>query len=247
MQHGNSTQGMTIGLLGGFTLTVDGRPADGIGGGAQRLLAFLALHDRAMARTSIAGILRPDVTTDRANDSLRSMLSRLDDVSRAAVTIDANGLALESHIAVDHVAARALAHRLLDPASADVPADLAAAAIATLSRALLPDWYDDWIGSHCEDWRQLRAAALEALALRLLRADRFGEAEEAARAAMRVDPLRETPHAALIRIHLAHGNQSEALLAFTGYRTGLREALDIEPSAHLRELIATIGNESARR
>jgi DNA-binding SARP family transcriptional activator len=88
-----------------------------------------------------------------------------------------------------------------------------------------------------DEWRHLRAKALEALATRLLAAARLAEAEGAARAAMRVDPLRETPHGILIRIQLAGGNQSDAIESFGDYRRLLHDALGLEPTAHLCELM----------
>ncbi len=44
----------------------------------------------------------------------------------------------------------------------------------------------------------------------------------------------------LIRVHLADGNQSEALGVFERYRTILRAALEPEPTAHLSELVTSI-------
>src|SRR5204863_6867755 len=97
-------------------------------------------------------------------------------------------------------------------------ADMTSAAIAALSSDLLPDWYEDWVVIEAEDWRQLRLHALEALAVKLTTTGRFGDAIEAARAAIKADPLRESAYATLIRVHLAEGNQSEALDTFAFYR-----------------------------
>jgi hypothetical protein len=71
--------------------------------------------------------------------------------------------------------------------------------------------YEDWALVEAENWRQLRPHALEAVAGVLADAGRFGEAVGAAQAAVDADPLRESPHAALIAVHLREGNQSEAL------------------------------------
>ncbi len=229
-----------IGVLGGFSVAIDGRPVTGLPVGSQRLLVFLALHDRAVSRAAIATAMWPDVSSERAGVSLRSALARLDGLGREAVLAASATLSLTDTVTVDYVQAQALAHRLLDSDSPIFDGDLAAAAVATLSRELLPDWYDEWILAESDDWRHLRAAAAEALAVRLLKAGRFAEAEGAARAAMRVDPLRETPHSALIRIHLADGNQSEALRVFEDYRTTLRDALGLEPTAQLTALVAGI-------
>jgi DNA-binding SARP family transcriptional activator len=229
-----------IGVLGGFSVSIDGQPVAGLPVGSQRLLVFLALHDRSVSRSAIATSMWPDVSADRAGVSLRSALARLDGLGREAILAASATLSLTDTVTVDYVEAQALAHRLLDSDAPIFDGDLAASAIATLSRELLPDWYDEWILAESDDWRHLRASAVEALAVRLLKAGRFAEAEGAARAAMRVDPLRETPHSTLIRIHLADGNQSEALSVFEAYRETLRAALDLEPSEQFSDLVAGI-------
>ena len=55
---------------------------------------------------------------------------------------------------------------------------------------------------------------------------------------MKAEPLRETAHAALIRVYLAEGNRAEALDAFEDYRAMLRSELGLEPSASMNALIA---------
>ena len=114
------------------------------------------------------------------------------------------------------------------------------AAVAILSAELLPDWYDDWVIAEAEDWRQLRMNALEALAGLLIERGRLADAAGAARAAMKVEPLRESAHAALIRVHLAEGNQSEALRVFDRYRVLLGSALGLRPTERLNELVQAI-------
>ena len=227
-------------LLGGFSMRVDDEVVDGLPSGSQRLLVFLALRDRPVSRTAVAGIMWPDVTAQRAADSLRSSLARLDRATRTGITLPSAELGLGENVRIDYADARALAHRLLDSVSPIDDGDLAAAAITTLSRDLLPDWADDWILAESNEWRHLRVSALEALAQRLLKAGRHAEAEGAARATIRIDPLRETPHATLIRIHLAEGNQSDALGAFAAYRARLRAELDIEPTLRISDLVHDI-------
>jgi DNA-binding SARP family transcriptional activator len=257
MQLGNQattgTAPIVVSLLGSFSVTIDGEPVAGLPTGSQRLLAFLALNRSSISRTTVAGTMWPDVTAQRAGDSLRSALARLGAEARAGMLTESDGLALGAGVVIDYVQARALAHRLLDSDTPIFDGDLAATAIATLSCELLPGWDDDWVVIEADEWRHLRATGLEALANRLLAAGRFAEAEGAARAAMRVDPLRETPHATLISIHLADGNQSDALAAYDSYRAILRGALDIEPTERLRLLLASIhadqestGNSFAR-
>jgi DNA-binding SARP family transcriptional activator len=107
-----------------------------------------------------------------------------------------------------------------------------------LSLDLLPDWYDDWLVDEREGVRQLRLHALEVLTERLSTSGRHVEAIQAALAAVRLEPLRETAHAALIRAHLAEGNRSEALRQFSRCRDALAAELAVEPSESLRKLVA---------
>jgi DNA-binding SARP family transcriptional activator len=209
-------------------------------GGSQRLLALLGLRDRALMRTSVAGTLWPESTEDHAFSSLRSALARLTRLTRDAVVVTPLDLCLANDVTVDIREARALAHRLLDPASVVSENDLSVSSIAALSVDVLPDWYDDWVLVEGEEWRQLRLHALEALADRLITAGRFGEATSAGLAAVRAEPLRESARAVVIRVHLAEGNQSEALSEFARYRTILRAELGLEPTHRLHELVSDI-------
>ena len=226
-------------LLGSFRLRIDSTAIDELVVGSQRLLIFLALHERAIARISLAGTMWPDVSDERAGISLRAALTRLEGLLNTTVEASkSGGLGLRPEVVVDLREGQALAHRLLHLSSPVEAADLSAASITLLSSELLPDWYDDWIVAEAEDWRQLRMDALEALGQRLLTHGRSAEAIRAARAAMRVDPLRESPHSLLIRTHLADGNQSEALGVFDRYRAILSTALDLEPTTQLSDLVA---------
>jgi len=229
-----------ISLLGAFDLRVGGRSVDPLAVGSQRLLAFLALHDRSVARIAMAGAMWPDASDERAGISLRSALSRLDPATRDAILSASPGLSLAEAVGVDLRDGQALARRLLQTGRPVLDDDLSTAATSLLSLELLPDWYDDWVVAEAEDWRQLRMSALEAQAVLLTDAGRLADAAGAARAAMKVEPLRESAHAALIRVHLAGGNQSEALRVYDRYRVLLRSILDLDPSPHISALVASI-------
>ncbi|CAN5303865.1 hypothetical protein BH11ACT4_BH11ACT4_10740 [soil metagenome] len=229
-----------ISVLGAFALRVGGKTISGLSVGSQRLLVFLALHDRAITRVAVAGTMWPDATEERAGISLRSALSRLDPATRETILVASAGLGLAETVAVDLRDAQALAHRLLAPGGSTLPADLSSEALTALSRELLPDWYDDWVVAEAEDWRQLRMSGLEALARILVDNGRLAEAASAARAAMKVEPLRESAHASLIRVHIAEGNQTEALRVFDRYSDLLMSALNLRPTEHLNELVNDI-------
>ncbi len=235
-----------LALLGGFVFSVGGGALLGISGGSQRLLAFLAVSDRMMTRNLVAGTLWPESTDEQAGASLRSALSRLDGAARRAVRVIAHDLGVEEGVIVDVHQSQALAHRLIDAGSLSPETDIDALAVSALTDDLLPGWYDDWAVIAAEDWHQLRIHALEAVATRLTAADRFAEAASAALAAVRGEPLRESARAALIRVHLAEGNQVEAVGEFERYRVLLRAELNVDPTSHLSRLLSASYRRSTR-
>jgi SARP family transcriptional regulator, regulator of embCAB operon len=223
-------------LLGGFALLWGGRLLS-VPRASQRLVAFLALHGGMVRRAAVAGTLWPDASERHAYANLRQALARLRSTARTALAASKLELGLAEGVAVDIRQARALAGRLLDPAVTPEQSELGPAAVGVLSAELLPDWYDDWAVLEAEDWRQLRLHALEGLAGRLAAAGRWGEAAAAACAAVRADPLRESARACLIQVHLAEGNQSEAVREFARYQELLHVDLGLEPTLRLRHLI----------
>jgi DNA-binding SARP family transcriptional activator len=75
---------------------------------------------------------------------------------------------------------------------------------------------------------------------RLTAADRLAEAASAALSAVQAEPLRESSRAALIRVHLAEGNQSDARGEFERYRILLNVELGLEPTQRLKELLTSL-------
>jgi DNA-binding SARP family transcriptional activator len=223
-------------LLGGFGLFW-GSTLLSIPRASQRLVAFLALHGGMVRRAAVAGTLWPDASEDHAYVNLRQALARLQYTARKALAASKLELGLAEGVTVDIRHARILARRLLDPAVTPEQSELGTAAIGVLSAELLPDWYDDWVLFEAEDWRKLRLHALEGLAGRLAAAGRWSEAIAAAGAAVRADPLRESARASLIQVHLAEGNQSEAVREFARYQALLHGDLGLEPTVRLRQLI----------
>jgi DNA-binding SARP family transcriptional activator len=236
----SATTDLEVKVLGTFRFWAQGHALPAVRGGSQRLLALLGLRDRALTRASVAGTLWPESSEEHAYSSLRSALGRLTRMTRHAVVVTPLDLCLADEVTVDVRQSRGLAHRLLDPATLETEPDLGSEAVTALSIDVLPDWYDDWVLVEAEEWRQLRLHALEALADRLLVTGRFGEAGGAALAAVRAEPLRESARAMLIRVHLAEGNQSEALGEFGRYRTLLQGELGLDPTPSLSDLIADL-------
>lgn len=194
--------------------------------GTQRLLAFLALDGGVLTRVYVAGSLWIDYSQEAANANLRTALWRLRRVSCPLVDSTATHLSLASEVIVDLHAAREAARR----ATADGP-DFGDEQLESILSAgeLLPDWYDDWLVIGREQFRQARLHALEALCGSLTRGGRYGKAIEVGLAAVAGEPLRESAHRAVMRVHLAEGNRHEALRQYQLCRRALAP-LGLAPS-----------------
>lgn len=212
-------------LLGGFELSGPDGPVE-ISLCEQRVLAFLALNPRPQSRAYVAGTLWWSSDESRAHASLRSVVWKLRRCPVAPVNGNKADLWLASHVDVDiHRQVRYAERRLRDPLC-EPQSDEA----EVLEGDLLPSWYEDWILFERETLRQQRLHALEHLAAKLLKCGAYGEAIRVATSAIRSDPLRESPHRLLIRIHLAEGNATEARRHALCYRAYLARHGQIEPS-----------------
>jgi SARP family transcriptional regulator, regulator of embCAB operon len=147
-------------------------------------------------------------------------------------------LSLRDEVQVDVRALTAVGRAAVGLGAKSVVAELAGMSWFELSLDLLPDWYDDWLVDDREGVRQLRLHALEVLSDELSLLGRHAEAIQAALAAVRLEPLRETAHATLIRAHLAEGNRSEARRQYYRCRDLLAAELAVEPSESIRRLIS---------
>ena len=191
----------------------------------------------------MAGTLWPEFPDAQAFSSLRSALARMDHLTRTAALISPSDLGLAEAVSVDFRDATALAHRILDSPDSLTAKDLGSETVITLSSELLPGWYDNWAIERAECWRQLRLDALEALADQLRAMGRLRGAGEAALAAVNAEPLRETARCALIGIHLARGNQAEALREFSRFQYLLHSELGLEPTTHMVDMVRDLRRE----
>lgn len=225
---------MRLELLGSFEL-LNGGAAVALPMSAQRLLAFLALHERPLQRVYVAGTLWADTAEERANANLRTTLWRLQCSGVDAIVKSATHLQLADSVFVDVRDALSQAHRLLDPSRVCEGDDLVGSA---LSGDILSDWYDDWVLLEQERFRQLRLHALEALCERLTKTGQYALAIDAGLAAVAGEPLRESARRVLIQAFLAEGNVGEAVRQYRSYRETLFDQLAIAPSQLIEDLVA---------
>jgi len=236
---GDGHEQAQLGLFGGWLLEWAGRRTE-LPSAAKRLIAYVALNGGAN-RSVVAGTLWPEVSEPHANGSLRSTLWRVNKL-RPRLIRDLGGvLSLDDNVHVDVREFSAAARRIIN-------VDSRAEALppwADRGGELLPGWYDDWVVFERERLRQLRLHALEALAAALCDRGRHAEALDAALDAVGCEPLRESAHHTIVRIHLAEGNAVEALRAYRACRQLLAAELRLPPSPALRRLLLDAGVSTA--
>jgi DNA-binding SARP family transcriptional activator len=223
-------------LIEGFALRRCGQEIQ-IAPNGQRLIALLALKDRPMGRLYIAGTLWPDYSTERSLADLRTALWRVNQSGERVIAASPSFLKLGADVEVDVRNLLACARVLRQARVASRAIDLSSVNLADLAGELLPYWYEDWVQDERESLRQIRLHTLESLAQALCGSGRHDDAIQAALAAIRLEPLRETAHRILIEIHLAEGNWSEARRQFQRCRRLFREELGLEPSDSTRLLL----------
>jgi predicted ATPase/DNA-binding SARP family transcriptional activator len=227
-----------IRLLGGFTLTVDGRPVP-----PQRwqrrsaadLVKLLALQpERRLGREQVIDALWPELLLEEAAPRLHTAAhyARGAAGSRDAVVLEAGLVTLfpDAEVTIDVTEF----DRAAAAARADGGSEAADAAASLYAGTLLPDdLYQPWTEEHRD---RLRLRHLELLRT----AGRFEELVAA-------DPLDEEAQLALVRDHVQHGRRQHALRSLDRMDDLFRRELGIDrPSplaATLRETAESLPME----
>ncbi|WBB76264.1 BTAD domain-containing putative transcriptional regulator [Micromonospora sp. WMMD1128] len=225
---GHPAPRVALRLLGGFQLLHDDVPVV-VPRGLQRVIALIGLRPAA-TRSHLAGLLWPETSEERALSSLRTALWRLRQDPCCPLRTDGDTIRLGPTVHLD-------TDELVETVTRVRAGAAPRGATGAGRHDLLPGWYEDWVLLERERLRQLRLHMLEELAGNHLAAGRHGEALEAALEAMAAEPLRETPHRLVVRIHLAEGNAFEAVHSFYVYRDLLLRELRLEPSPAMTALL----------
>jgi DNA-binding SARP family transcriptional activator len=218
-------------LFGGFQLERDEQTVD-VPPSSQRLLGFLALHDRALVRGYVAASLWPDTTDEKAGANLRTALWRLNRPELDLISTVHGQLALRADVWVDARVVRRASreHRLRRVLPApDVLADIRG--------ELLPGCWDSWLVFERERLRQEAVHLLEAACAASVAEGETERAVVYALAAVECDPLRETANLWVVRAHLAAGNRADAALHARRYEALLHDELGLAPPPLLDELL----------
>jgi len=219
-------------LTGEFELILPGRRL-AIPHSAERVLAYLALANRPIARSHLAGALWLDSSDQHAAGNLRTVLWRL---HRAGVNVvyggedrlELRGVVVDLNLLLD------LARRLVRQPDPD---DLTRLPLLIGCGDVLPAWDEEWVVADREWFRLIRLEALERAVSALIDERRLGEAVIAAMAAIKSDPLRESARRMLMKAYLAEGNIGDAIRCYRSYRMLLQAEFGVRPTAAMDALL----------
>jgi DNA-binding SARP family transcriptional activator len=219
--------GVTLCVLDRFALFVTGSSVN-LPVQAQKVIAFLALHDGPQPRERVAERVWPDADLKRCLASLRTVLWRVRQATPDAVRAHRGSVCLGPAVSVDVHESRNVVRRVLNGHAVDPEH-----AVPLLSRRLLPDWDDTWVMPEQERVQQMHVYCLETFSRRLAGQGHYAYAMQAATAAARIEPLRESAQRAVIDVYLAEGNFAQARRVYEDFCRMLRMEMSIEPSPEL--------------
>jgi DNA-binding SARP family transcriptional activator len=234
----------TLRLLGGWQLCL-GEAVVPVTTRERRVMSLLALRGER-SRVSLARTLWPDSEEFRAYGNLRAAVWRIQHLQRGLLEEGQGALRLAPHVRVDVHQLHAIAHQLTadnrPTAGADAPQVLDADQLLPILSPdeLLPTWDDDWVAEERALLHQLRLRALENLTTHLLDCANVDGALQAAMRAVTIDPLRESANRALILVHLADGNNAEAVRVYRSFQQRLSDELGVCVSRQIVGLIQAI-------
>jgi DNA-binding SARP family transcriptional activator len=246
-------------LFESFGLEIDGAEI-ALKSREQRLVALLALEG-GRTRSYLAGMLWPDSTEGRAAGSLRAAVWRLEREAPGLLRSYGGQLALDPSVTVDVAQFSASANRIAvlielsdddfdDDSDGDADGGSGGGECLTvldilLRGDLLSGWYDDWVLYERARLQQVRVCALESVAELLIDRGQLAAALTAALRATAIEPLRESAHRLLVRVHLANGNFHDAIRAYRAFGGRLVGELGIRPSRQMDALVRPLLDRQA--
>jgi len=241
-------------LLGDFRLVAGGGLVTVSAKKAQALLAFLAVKPaQLVSRDKIAALLWGSFGPEQARQSLRQMLSTLRRELKGIAGDDETLLVEESDfLALDaqHVSCDVV----------DFESGVAAGSDESLRKAietyggdflegfeLDEDRYDQWVLGERDRLHRMALRAHSQLLDVLTRKEAIDEAIITAQHSLRIDPLQEPVHRALMRLYAQSGDPVNALQQYDILARSLKRELGVNPDSETQKLQREIAAMRSRR
>ncbi len=237
---------LSVHLFGHFQVFFAQQPLEGFKSDkARALLAYLVVEpNRPHARSTLAGLLWPDLPEESANANLRSVLSNLRKVLQTSeqdpspiLKIDRHSVQLNPQADIDC--------DLLEFQSLVAGGDLVQAAglyngrlLGGFSIGSAP--FDDWLQVRTEAVHQEMLQTLHTLTTECIYHGEFGRAMEYARRHLELEPAGEEAYQQVIYLLGLTGQRSAALAQFKQCKSMLRKELSVDPSDSTLKLVKAI-------
>jgi DNA-binding SARP family transcriptional activator/tetratricopeptide (TPR) repeat protein len=232
---------VTLRLLGGFEARL-------VPGGAivlpkrksQALLAYLAVGPNGtQPRDTLTALFWGDVSREQGRNSLRQTLF---DLRHALAPAGPSLIRTDLDVVVldrDSIDTDVVAFERLAPAKSPKALEQAATLYGgdlLAGLRLEEQSFEDWLAPRREQLCALALRVFQQLLARHLQHGNGPAALETATRLLTLDPLLESAHHAVMRLHAEQGNASAALRQYESYRRVLRRELGREPGVETRDL-----------
>ena len=219
---------------------------------SQAMLAFLAVKpSQLVSRDKMASLLWSSTASEQARQSLRQTLSTLrkelaalspkkilieegDFLSLDASLVYVDVAEFENLVAVGTPEALDPATRLYDGDFLD-------------GFELDEEKFDQWVLAERDRLHRMALRAHASLVEQLTRAGAIDEAVATAQRSLRIDPLQEAMHRALMRLYLQGGDTTSALQQYDACAKTLKRELAVEPDAETKALYNDVVSARKRR
>ena len=214
----------------------------------ETLLAYLALVPGPHSRDHLANLLWSDRNEQQARNSLRQALNALkklfDDFEPQPLQIEHQAVNLASHfVEIDAVKLEELVQ--------DQTPKTAAQAVKVYRGEFLEGLVvrdsngEEWLAAERERFRRLAIHALESALDFQLQSGELNTARETGERLVSLDRLNESAWQQLMRVYMARGERSHALMAYKRCSEVLKKELCVAPSQETYELHILIRDGSA--
>ena len=213
------------------------------------LIAYLILHgDSPQPRERLAFVLWPESSESQARTNLRQLLHHL----KRALPAECQSLMTDHYsvrwqhdasceidvVEFQAAVAEAAAARAANDRDREIRSLTAAAQLC--EDELLPALYDDWLAPFRDDYKHRACEVLRRLSAIFEEQGRFAAALPFAERLVALDPLGESNHQSLMRLHDGNHDRSSALRAYHQCMRVLRREIGVEPGAATVELFERI-------